>query len=115
MLASRSQRDSDCWGTPVSWASAEAETPLGLAILRTIVDLNPSVYVIIDPCCPQMLGKIRVAGFGRFRPPERTSKIAALLAVQLRRPDLNNPSEATTILTQGGSVTKYAEGNARLG
>src|SRR5665647_3337400 len=46
-FALRSQRDSDCWGTPTSLARAEAEMPLGQAIFRIMLDLNPSEYVII--------------------------------------------------------------------
>ena len=41
--------------------------PLGRAIFRIMLDLNPSVYVIIDPCCPQMLEKMGppdITGFG---------------------------------------------------
>lgn len=35
-----------------------------------MLDLNPSEDVVIDPCCPQRLGKILVAGLSRFRAHE---------------------------------------------
>jgi len=43
----------------------------------------------------------RVTDYGRSRSPELNGKLAKLVAIQLGRPGLNNPSEATTILTQG--------------
>jgi hypothetical protein len=42
----------------------------------------------------------RVADYRRSR-SELNGKLATLVAIQLGRPGLNNPSEATTILTQG--------------
>ena len=39
--------------------------PLGQAILRTMLALNPRVYVIMDPCCPQTLKKTWVTGYRR--------------------------------------------------
>jgi len=71
--------------------------PLGRAIFRIMLDLNPSVYVIIDPCCPQMLEKTgrRILKVGDF---DQTGELAALTA---KNPTLSGPSEATTILTQG--------------
>jgi len=73
--------------------------PLGRAIFRIMLDLNPSVYVIIDPCCPQMLEKTgrRILKVGDF---DQTGELAALTA---KNPTLSGPSEATTILTQGAS------------
>lgn len=77
--------------------------PLGQAILRTMLDLNPCEYVIIVPCCPQMLKKygspaIAVPGL----PSEWQARYARCHS--LGRPGLNNPSEATTILTQGAAA-----------
>jgi hypothetical protein len=43
----------------------------------------------------------KVADYRRSRYPELNGKHATLVAIQLGRPGLNNPSEATTILTQG--------------
>jgi hypothetical protein len=74
--------------------SPEAEIPLGQAILRTKLALKPSVYVIIDPCCPQMLEKVgrRVLN-SKISDSRRRARFAHRL-----------PSEATTILTQGASA-----------
>ncbi len=43
----------------------------------------------------------RVANYRRSRYPELNGKHATLVAIQFGIPGLNNPSEATTILTQG--------------
>jgi hypothetical protein len=52
---------------------------LGQAILRTKLALKPSVYVIIDPCCPQMLKKSGSPDI-EFEIPDCAGELAALTA-----------------------------------
>jgi len=81
--------------------------PLGRAIFRIMLDLNPSVYVIIDPCCPQMLEKMGppdITGFGFQIKPASSLRSPPH---QARKPNLSGPPEATTILTQGGYGKRY--------
>ena len=76
--------------------------PLGQAIFRIMLDLNPSVYVIIDPCCPQMLKKNGAAGYYRFRIPDQTGELAALTASSGQKPGLNGPLRGDNYPDTGG-------------
>ena len=46
---------------------------------------------------------IHGVGYRRSRYPELNGKHATLVAIQFGIPGLNNPSEATTIMTQGAT------------
>jgi len=65
--------------------------PLGQAIFRIMLDLNPSEYVIIDPCCPQMLkkrGPPDITGSGFLIKPASSLRSSPR---QARKPGLNGP------------------------
>ena len=89
--------------------------PLGRAIFRIMLDLNPSVYVIIDPCCPQMLEKMGppdITGFGFQIKPASSLRSPPH---QARKPNLSGPPEATTILTQGATIHSPGVCSRRVG
>lgn len=76
--------------------------PLGQAIFRIMLDLNPSVYVIIYPCCPQMLKK-----WGRRILPVSESQIKPASSLrspprQARKPGLNGPLRGDIYPDTGG-------------
>jgi len=67
-----------------------------------MLDLNPSVYVIIDPCCPQKLKKMGppdITGSGFLIKP--ASSLSSPLR-QDRKPGLNGPLRGDNYPDTGG-------------
>jgi len=87
--------------------------PLGQAIFRIMLDLNPSVYVIIDPCCPQMLEKMGppdITGSGSLVKPASSLRSPPR---QARKPGLNDPLRGDNYPDTGG-IEQGSAASARI-